>query len=108
MQLTKDSIDNLRGYIANNEVVYQVCDELIEVANNSNPDNRDLLLAYNNQASKVMVLYKGSTMLHEGFEDIDNWATEDDSLFFMETSGVVICIPSKLAKQSQIIKEHEF
>lgn len=44
MTLTKNNIDNLRNYIENNEVVYQVCGELVEVSNADNTDNRKSLL----------------------------------------------------------------
>lgn len=103
MKLTKVNIDNLRNYIENNEVVYQVCGELVEVSNAENADKRLSLLFYFGHASGVEAYSKGHHFIHEAFEEIDNWSTDNDVLLLLETMGIVVCIPRKLAIDKQIV-----
>lgn len=105
MTLTKNNIVNLRNYIENNEVVYQVCGELVEVSNAVNGDNRKSLLEYFKHVSSVEVYQKGDSFIHDPFEELDNWATEDDILLLLEIIGIVVCIPRKIAIDNQIISK---
>lgn len=105
MQLTKGNIDNLKNYIENNEVVYQVCDELIEVSNSENLENRKSLLEYFKHVNSVEVFQKGASFIHEPFEELDNWATQEDCLLLLQIIGVLICIPRKTAVDAKIVLE---
>lgn len=103
MKLTHENIKNLTNYIEHNEVVYQVCGELVELSNSDNSDNHASLLNYLRHASGMEEYTKGYSFIREAFEEIDNWSTEDDALLLLETIGVVVCIPRKLAIDNQII-----
>lgn len=91
-QITKEYLKN---YIKCNEAVYQVSGELIEVSNDGNFDNRQALLEYISNASNITSYEKGAFLIHNAFEELDNWATVDDVLFLLEPSGVLLCIPRK-------------
>ena len=41
--------------------------------------------------------------VNEPFEDLDNWATGDYALFLLETIGILICIPLKLATAHNLL-----
>lgn len=105
MKLSQNIIEKLRQYVEKNEVVYQVYEELVEISNDQNTDNRKALLDYFNHASSVEVYEKGATYLHEPFEDLDEWATPKDVLFLLETIGVVICVPHQEAIEQELISE---
>lgn len=97
MKLDIESTKKLLDYIKSNEVVYQTYGGLIEVANDSNIDNRSELIDFINQADCVEVYYKDDTFIQEPFEDLNNWATKDDVFFLLQIAGVLICIPKKEA-----------
>ena len=54
--------NNLQFYISHNEVVYQVNDELMEVANEKEEMNRITLLNYLNATSTIEVFCKCSIL----------------------------------------------
>lgn len=97
--------DILKKYIERSEVVFQVSGELIEVSNEGNEDNRKALLEAITHSSNIVLYEKGSSFTHENFEDLDNWATSEDSLFLIEPSGVLICISRKIAIEQGMICE---
>lgn len=105
MKLAENIIDKLRRYVKYNEVVYQECNELIEVANENNEENREALLEYFDKASCVELYEKGASFIHEPFKELDNWATKDDVLFLLEIIGVLICTPRKVALSAGLIVE---
>lgn len=73
--------DTLREYVRRNEVVFQAIDNLVEVANEAEKENREALLAYFDDASSVEVYPKGHWFIKDEFADLDGWATEDDMMF---------------------------
>src|SRR5574344_2624836 len=93
MIVSKNIILGLTDYIKNNEVVYQFCDELIELSNNENPDNRQTILDSLVNTSSVEVYEKGSFLIHESFEELDNWSMDNDCLFLLVPVELLICIP---------------
>lgn len=95
--------EKLTNYIESNEVVYQVCGELIEVSNDENQDNRQALLEHLTNASNIVVYEKGKPFIHNAFEDLDNWSTSDDVLFLLETVGVLLCMPQSDAIEQGLI-----
>lgn len=105
MKLFQNTIELLKNYIASNEVVYQVCGELIEVSNNYNIDNRETLLGYFNHVTNIKIYKKCASFVHKQFEDLDNWATQDDVLFLLGTNDVLICIPQTEAIKNMLIEE---
>ena len=58
MKISQNSKKNLLRYIKNNEVVYQVYGELVEVSNDDNIDNRNALIEYFNQSSSIELYTK--------------------------------------------------
>lgn len=105
MKLFQNTIELLKNYIASYEAVYQVCGELIEVSNNENIGNRETLLGYFNNVSSIDLYMKGTSFIHEQFEDLDNWATQGDVLFLLETNNVLICISRLEAIENKLIEE---
>lgn len=103
MKFPSVSMSKLISYIKNNEVVYQVYCDLVEVSNENNSQNRDFLLENFKHVSSVKVLEKGDSYIHESFEELDNWAKADDVLFLLEPIGILICIPCYLALQNKLI-----
>lgn len=93
--IIQNTKDLLKNYIDSNEVVYQVCGDLIEVSNDGNFDNRQALLEYISNASNITSYEKGASLIHNAFEELDNWATPDDVLFLLEPGGVLLCIPRR-------------
>lgn len=106
MKPVENILERLKQFVKYNEVVYQVCNELTEVSNEENIENRKVLLRYFDKASSVELYEKGSSFIHEPFEDIDNWATKDDVLFLLEIIGVLICIPRNVALSVGLIEEN--
>lgn len=103
---TADNIKELLlDYIKTNEVVYQACNDLIEVSNEENEDNRQTLLGYFDKTSSIAIYEKGASFIHEPFEELDNWATKDDVLFLLEIIGVLISIPRNTALNAGLIVE---
>jgi hypothetical protein len=105
MIVSKNIILGLTDYIKNNEVVYQFCDELIELSNNENPDNRQTILDSLVNTSSVEVYEKGSFLIHESFEELDNWSMDNDCLFLLVPVELLICIPKISAISANLIIE---
>lgn len=103
MKLDIESTKKLLDYVKSNEVVYQTYGGLIEVANDSNIDNRSELIDFINQADSVDVYYKDDTFIQEPFEDLNNWATKDDIFFLLQIVGVLLCIPKRLVTENAIL-----
>lgn len=95
----------LNNYLEKNEVVYQVCGELIEVSNNENSGNRKALIGYFRNASNVTLYEKGALFIHDVFNTLDEWSTVDDVLFLLESVGVLLCIPRRIAMEEGMIIE---
>lgn len=105
MKLVDNIKELLQEYIKKNEVVYQVCNDLVEVSNEENKDNRQILLGYFDKTSSIEIYEKGASFIHEPFEELDNWATKDDVLFLLEIIGILICIPRNIALSAGLIVE---
>lgn len=103
MRLDFESTNKLLDYIKSNEVVYQTYGGLIEVANDSNIDNRCELIDYISRADCVEVYHKDDTFIQEPFEDLNNWATKDDIFFLLQIVGVLLCIPKRLVTENAIL-----
>ena len=97
--------NNLQFYISHNEVVYQVNDELMEVANEKEEMNRITLLNYLNATSTIEVFCKDHRFVKESFQDLNDWSQKDDVLFFLQTKGVLICVTRKEALVNELIAE---
>lgn len=65
------TVDNIKelllDYIKKNEVVYQVCNDLAEVSNEENKDNRQTLLRYFDKTSNIEIYEKGASFIREPF-----------------------------------------
>lgn len=75
------SIDTLREYVKENEVVYQAFGNLVEVANKAEKENHKELLSYFDDASSMEIYQKGHRFIKNEFADLDEWATEDEVIF---------------------------
>lgn len=95
--------ENLCTYIINNEVVFQAFGNLVEVANEAEKVKRNELLVYFDDVSSVEVYQKGHWLIKDEFADLNGWATEDDVLCLLQNSGVLICVPKKLAMDNKLI-----
>lgn len=84
------SIDTLREYVKENEVVYQAFGNLVEVANKAEKENHKELLAYFDDASSVEVYQKGHRFIKDEFADLDRWATDDDVMFLISRLKLAI------------------
>ena len=89
------SIEKLYNYVSNNEVVYQFCDELMEVANESEKENKAKLLGYYPKVNRVEVYTKQDRFVADNWEELTDWSTENDMLFLLDGIGALICIPKK-------------
>lgn len=87
--------DTLREYVRRNEVVFQAFGNLVEVANETEKENREELLAYFDDASSVEIYQKGHRFIKKDYADLDGWATEDDVMFLLQNIGVLICMPKQ-------------
>lgn len=105
MKLDNKEIDNLIAYIEQNEVIYQAIGGMVEISNNDNMESRQSLIDSLSQASSVEVYNKGASFIHEPFEELDNWSTEDDLLFLLEVTGILMCIPRKYAIENKLIND---
>ena len=103
MKLVKNEILRLQAYIRANEIVYQRCGDLVNVANDVSQDNRADVLHDFKYATGCMVYDKDNSFIREGFADLTSWATEDDVLFLLESIGTLICLPRKEAIEKKII-----
>lgn len=93
MKQKLDIVKDFQNFIETNEVVYQVSGELVEVSNEDNQDNRNTLLEYLSQTTNIVLYEKGAPFIHEACEELDNWATSEDSLYMLEPICVAVCIP---------------
>ena len=98
MELSFEAIKRLKHYIMNDEVVYQECDNLMEISNNENPDNRQYLLGCLNSEPSIKVCGRLNLCPNT------RWSTKGDVLIFMEASGILMCLPYKSAIESKIIE----
>ena len=97
------SKEKLQNYILNNEAVFQVFGELMEVANDNEEENRLNLLDYLNSASSIEIYEKGHWYIKDEFQDINDWSQKDDVLLLLETIGVLVCITRKDALNNGLI-----
>lgn len=97
MKLDIESTKKLLDYIKSKEVVYQAYGDLIEVANDDNLANRNEIVDLFNIAESIEVYHKDDAFIQEPFEDMNNWATNDDVLFLLLNIGVLICVPKREA-----------
>lgn len=104
MKLSFEAIKRLKHYIMNDEVVYQECDNLMEISNNENPDNRQYLLGCLNREPSIKVCGRLNLCPNTDFTDLTRWSTKGDVLIFMEASGILMCLPYKSAIESKIIE----
>ena len=91
------TVNTLYDYVNQNEVVFQSIDNLVEVANEVEKENRKELLSYFNAASGVEAFSKGNSPIKNDFPELAEWATEDDVLFLLRGAGVLICVPKQQA-----------
>lgn len=105
MILSENIIERLSEYIENNDIVYQPCDELIEVSNDKKTNNRKFLLESLAKTSKIEVYLSGSSFIHESFKDIDDWSNDNDCLFFLKPINLIMCIPKAVASTANFIIE---
>ena len=96
-------VSQLFNYIINNEVVYQLCGELMEVSNDKEKENKIALLSYLSSAKRIEVYDKHNAFELDGCTELVNWSTDDDVLFLLQDIGVLICVPEKLAIDNKLI-----
>lgn len=101
---TNITADALRTYIETNEVVYQFCDALMEVSNDTEKENKETLLGYFRRANRVEVYSKHDSWAKDGWPELADWSTDDDVLFLLDGVGVMICIPKKEAIANNLIE----
>ena len=97
------SREKLLRYVENEEVVYQIVNELMNVSNGTEEENRETLLTKLQNADIVEVYEKDDSDIKEIFPDLNDWSTKDDTLFFLVGLGVLICISKKEALQNNLI-----
>ena len=97
------SLEKLYNYVLNNEVVYQFCGELMEVANESEKENKDRLLGYFREANRIEIYMKHDRFVADNWEELTDWSTDDDMFFLLDGVGVLICIPKKEVFEQQLI-----
>lgn len=95
MKLNIESTKKFLDYIKNNEVIYQVCDGLIEVSNAGNTENRNALTDFFKKAICIEAFQKNDVIIQESFADLNNWSTDDDTLLLLQDVGVLVCVPKK-------------
>ena len=98
-------VDKLQKYVQNNEVVWQFCGDLVEVANDNEKENKDKLLGYFNKANCIEVYDKYNSFIKDGWSELVDWCTADDVLFLLESIGVLICVPKASAIETNLITE---
>lgn len=97
------TVNKLRDYVKQNEVVFQAIDSLVSVSNDSEKENREVLLSCLSVAAGVEVFSKGHCAIKNDFSELDGWATEDDVLFLLRDVGVLICVPKRLVADNKLI-----
>lgn len=103
MKLITDIKEKLQYYINNNEVVYQFCGELVEISNETMQKNKNALLDSFNRANLIEMCGKHNSSTKDGWPELTEWATDDDVLFLLDSIGVLICIPQKVALDNNLI-----
>ena len=96
-------VSQLFNYVINNEVVYQLCGELMEVSNDKEKENKIALLSYLSCAKRIEVYDKHNAFELNGCTELVDWSTDDDVLFLLHNIGVLICVPEKLAIDNKLI-----
>lgn len=94
--MTYNKIMNLQpfeNYLRNNEVVYQIADELVNVANAENPECREEMLEMFTKCEALVTTDK-ALALNMGFEELVQWSTDDDTLICCD-GEMLLCMPSK-------------
>lgn len=95
--------ESLQQYIEQNEVVYQASGDLVEVANESNKENRDNLLRYLRSAYIVDIFKKNDQLVKNNFQELNDWCVDDDVLFFLYPIGVLVCVTKNEAVKNNLI-----
>lgn len=103
MRLSQNIKELFLNYISTNEVVYQICGELMEVANDNNCYNRNVILDLLAHDSSIELINRNECGTQESFYDLINWSTKDDVMFYVQERGLLICIPQKNAIESKLI-----
>lgn len=98
-----DTVNMLRDYVKQNEVVFQAIDSLVNVSNDSEKENREELLSYLSDAAGVEAFSKGHCSIKNDFPELAEWATEEDVLFLLRGVGVLICVPKRMAADNNLI-----
>lgn len=97
------TIETLRHYVRHNEVVWQFCGDLVEVANDNEKENRDALLGYFRTAKQIEVYDKHDSFVADNWPELADWSTDDDVLFLLDGIGVLICVPKAHAIENKLI-----
>ena len=95
MKFITDIKEKLQYYINNNEVVYPVSGELIEISNETSQKNKNALLDYFNRVNLVKIYNKHNSFAKDGCPELTDWSTDDNGLFLLYGIGVLTCIPQK-------------
>ena len=96
-------VSQLFNYVINNEVVYQLCGELMEVSNDKEKENKVALLSYLSSAKRIEVYDKHNAFELDGCTELVDWSTDDDVLFILDGIRVIICIPKEEAIVNNLI-----
>jgi len=99
------NIKVLSNYVSKEEVVFQRFNELVEVSNSKNQENRYSLLKDISASSSVEIYKKDDNYINEDFAELNNWSTNDDFLFLLQVTGTLICIPSKIAYENELVED---
>lgn len=90
----KETMENLKLLVENEEVVYQFCDELIEVSGdadeNQMQNRRKLSSCIDN--SGTLEICEPEEIEDTGFSEIANWSTEEDVLILIDEKDLIICV----------------
>ena len=97
--------DILQKYVETNEVVFQYCGELVEVSNDTEKENKEILLGYFRRGNRVEVYTKQDRWAKDGWSELTDWSTDDDVLFLLDGVGVMNFIPKKEAVENHLIAE---
>lgn len=72
MTIVNNIVSLLLNYVANNEVVYQFCGELMEVSNDAEKENKETLLGYFRRADRVEIYTKHDSWAKDGWPELQN------------------------------------
>lgn len=87
--------EKLQYNVNDNEVVFQVFGDLVEVSNEIEKENKNILFDYFNKVYYIEVYDKHNSFIQEGWRELAEWSTDDDALLLLDGIGVLICIPKK-------------